>query len=213
MQKMCRKCLKKKDVSNFCKHPETADKLSNYCRVCKNEKQRIAREKNKNVFTKKYEKTHNGFIMRLYRNMKSRITGVQKKCIHLYGGKDLLSKEEFYEWALSNDDFYRLFSVYEQSGYERSLAPSVDRIKTDKGYIVSNMRFITQGENSSLGSSSPLKKIPIIVFKDGEEIARFNSLSDCYRKLGVPTTNISLALSGRTKQAYGYTFQRQPVST
>jgi len=39
----------------------------------KNEKQRRLRDANGNYYTKKYEKTPKGFLMRLYRNMKSRI--------------------------------------------------------------------------------------------------------------------------------------------
>ena len=58
--------------------------------------QRERRKNNGNASTKKYEKTKNGFLMRCYRNMKSRITGVQKQKAHLYVGKSLLEKELFY---------------------------------------------------------------------------------------------------------------------
>lgn len=60
--------------------------------------QRERRKLNGNLYTKRYEKTEAGFLMRMYRNMKSRVTGVQSKKAHLYKGKDLLAKEDFYEW-------------------------------------------------------------------------------------------------------------------
>jgi len=158
MEKLCKKCLKEKDVSNFNKHPETKDRLSNYCRECKNEKQRIFREISGNKHTKSYEKTEHGFIMRLYRNMKSRIDGVQKKNTDLYVGKCLLDKNVFYGWALNNMEFKRLFVNYTESGYSRKLAPSVDRINSKEGYDLSNMEFVTMSENSRRGSLSRNKK-------------------------------------------------------
>ena len=39
----------------------------------KNEKQRLSRKLNNNLHTKKYEKTKKGFLVRLYRNMLSRV--------------------------------------------------------------------------------------------------------------------------------------------
>lgn len=117
----------------------------------KNRLQRERRQKSNNAVTKKYEKTVNGFLMRLYRNMKSRIGGVQKQKYHLYEGKELLDRKEFYDWAKSNVTFVRLFEDYEKSGYDRKLAPSVDRINSGKGYEISNMEFVTHSENSRRG--------------------------------------------------------------
>lgn len=65
------------------------------------------RKRTGNRATHKYEKTVKGFLMRKYRNMQSRVTGVQKLKAHLYRGKDLLSREEFYDWALNSEDFKR----------------------------------------------------------------------------------------------------------
>lgn len=59
--------------------------------------QRNIRKQNGNEWTKKYERTPRGKLMRIYRNMKSRVEGVQKLKAHLYQGKELLSKEEFKE--------------------------------------------------------------------------------------------------------------------
>jgi len=126
-------------------------------RETKNRLQRERRLKNNNVETKRYEKTINGFLMRLYRNMKSRISGVQKGKYHLYEGKELLSKDEFYEWAKSNDTFLMLFDEYKKSEYDRKLVPSVDRIDSSKGYEISNIEFVTHSENSRRGSLSKWK--------------------------------------------------------
>lgn len=124
----------------------------------KNERQRLYRLKNNNWQTKKYEKTRKGFLVRLYRNMLSRVSGVQFTKFHLYAGKSILDKNIFYEWALSDSNFNKLFDDYEKSGYQRKLAPSVDRINSSIGYELSNMEFITMSENSRRGSISRFHK-------------------------------------------------------
>lgn len=121
-------------------------------------KQRERRKLNNNADVKKYEKTPNGFLMRLYRNMLSRITGVQKLKFHLYKDKAIISREEFYAWARSTDEFYNLFRAYEESGFERKLAPSVDRKDPSQGYVISNMEWVTHSENSRRGCLNRYKK-------------------------------------------------------
>lgn len=114
--------------------------------------QKVYRLRTGNSSTSKYEKTKKGFLMRLYRNMKSRIEGVQKAKFHLYAGCSLLPKETFYEWSLASEVFHQLFEEWEQSGYERKLAPSVDRVDSFRGYELDNMEWVTMSENSRRGS-------------------------------------------------------------
>lgn len=118
----------------------------------KNKAQRLRRAQTGNECTRRYEKTPNGFLMRAYRNMRSRIEGVQKKKAYLYAGLELLPKEEFYAWAKPHPEFRRLFEVWVKSGYDRRLTPSVNRIDPSVGYVLSNMEFITHSQNSALSS-------------------------------------------------------------
>lgn len=114
--------------------------------------QRQYRVKTKNSSTLKYEKTKSGFLMRLYRNMKSRVSGVQRAKYHLYAFCSLLPKEEFYTWANSSKEFHQLFNEWELSGYNRKLTPSVDRVDSNRGYSLDNMEWVTHSENSRRGS-------------------------------------------------------------
>lgn len=118
----------------------------------KNAYQREYRNRVANACTWKYEKTKPGFLMRLYRNMKSRITGVQKRKAYLYVGKALLPKSEFYEWALASPKFHEMFARWIAAGYPRQLTPSVDRKDSDLGYEVPNMQWLTHSENSRKAS-------------------------------------------------------------
>jgi len=121
-------------------------------RAEKNKYQREYRRRTKNKCTYKYEKTPNGFLMRMYRNMQSRTSGVQKSKAHLYKGLYLLPREEFYLWAKNNNEFSELFNEYELAGYPMKLAPTVDRVDSSLGYELSNMEWVTHSENSRRGS-------------------------------------------------------------
>lgn len=126
------------------------------------EKQREYRRANGNACTKKYEKTKPGFLMRLYRNMQSRINGVQKQKHHLYIGKSLLPRYEFYKWAYNSPSFYILFMNWEDSGYNRKLTPTVDRIDPSIGYTPENMEWVTHSENSRRGATKKIMSARII---------------------------------------------------
>lgn len=117
-------------------------------------KQREHRAITGNAATKKYERTKGGKLMRTYRNMQSRVNGIQWKKSHLYEGKEILNKADFYEWAMSCDDFHKLFDAWVASDYSRKLSPSVDRIDSSLGYFIGNMRWLTHSENSRLGTIS-----------------------------------------------------------
>lgn len=103
---------------------------------------------------KKYEKTKNGYLMRTYRNMLSRVNGTLKKKAHLYEGLPILDKDLFYFWSKNNPDFNYLFEEYERSGFDLKSAPSIDRKDSLRGYTLDNIRWITFSENSRLGSIS-----------------------------------------------------------
>lgn len=111
--------------------------------------QRAYRRKNGNAETRKYERTNpKGFIMRLYRNMWSRVTGIQHKKAHLYLGLEILPKTDFYSWALAAEsEFWAMWREWQETGSQR-LVPSIDRIDPTRGYTLDNMRWLPQHENS-----------------------------------------------------------------
>lgn len=104
--------------------------------------------KNHALHCKNYEKTRKGLLMRTYRNMKSRVLGIQKKKAHLYKGLPILDKEIFYKWSLDDESYNKLFDAWIQSKYDRRKTPSIDRIDASKGYLEDNIRWITHSQNS-----------------------------------------------------------------
>jgi len=125
----------------------------------KSKYQKEYRAQNNNTCTRKYEKTRSGFLVRLYRNMKSRVAGVNKNKAHLYKGKYLLGKEEFYAWSNSSIAFAALFNTWELSNYDRKLTPSVDRISSEGGYSLDNMEWVPFTENCRRGGHNRYKNI------------------------------------------------------
>ena len=119
--------------------------------------QREYRLNSGNFHTKVYEKTKKGKLVRTYRNMKSRVLGICSEKAHLYGGLELLPKDDFYKWSLNNEDYHSLHSAWVNSGYARGLSPSIDRVDPKIGYTLGNIRWITHSENSSLGAKGRTK--------------------------------------------------------
>ena len=119
-----------------------------------NKAQRERRKENGNLYTNKYEKTKSGFLVRKYRNMESRVRGIQKKKFHLYEGIEILNRDDFYSWANSSEEFHKLFGRWELSDYKRALCPSVDRVNSNLGYTTNNMEWVTHSENSRRGALS-----------------------------------------------------------
>lgn len=114
--------------------------------------QREYRKSNGDAVTKRYEKTFKGKLMRTYRNMYTRVSGILKTKTHLYQGLSILPREDFYEWSLNDKEYKRLFEQWVSSGYDKKLSPSIDRKDTNLGYELGNMCWVTHSQNSSQGS-------------------------------------------------------------
>ncbi len=92
--------------------------------------------------------------MRTYRNMKSRVTGVQKKKYHLYAHSALLGKEEFYDWALQDGKFMAIYYAWVFANYDQRFSPSIDRIDSSKGYTPDNCQFVLWAINVFKGDGT-----------------------------------------------------------
>lgn len=109
--------------------------------------QKNYRKKTCNRDTKLYEKTKKGFLVRVYRNMLSRVRGVVHLKNHLYLGKSILEKETFYNWSLQNSSFHTLFEDWEKHDFMLKKTPSINRINSDIGYELDNLEWISFSEN------------------------------------------------------------------
>jgi len=113
--------------------------------------QRERRKKTGNSDSKKYERTKKGKLMRTYRNMESRVKGIAQQKQHLYSDLPVLCRKDFYNWSSADENFNTLYEAWVESGYDRKLSPSIDRIDTSAGYTIGNIRWVTHSENSRGG--------------------------------------------------------------
>ena len=147
--KSCSWCGTAKEESAFYLRAGTEQPRSQ-CKACDNERSRqymrthYKQPLNRN---KAYKRTQRGFVVKVYHDMRARVEG-RKKDRPNYAGLPILPRRVFYAWALQNEDLRRLLNEYKASGYTLKLAPSIDRIDPKRGYVLDNIRFVTQSENS-----------------------------------------------------------------
>lgn len=145
--KECIKCHKVKPLTEFYTHSEMGDGHLNKCKVCC----RLYAKLNPNAKAndlKRHRYNPDRFLKHKYSMIKRRC---QNPDTHhsSYKGLEVLSKEEWEEWCKETyPTFLSLYLAWQDMGFQRKYAPSIDRIDNSKGYIKGNMQWLTQSANS-----------------------------------------------------------------
>lgn len=156
---------------------------------------------------KEYRRTVKGLITLIYSNQKMCSKG-RNHPMPSY------SKEELTNWILSQPNFNELWNNWVQSGYERFLSPSVDRIDNHKSYSLDNIQLVTWRTNldnmkiqNKSGEYLP-KSAKAIQQMDllGNVLNTYESVAMAARAINAYNGrfNISRTANGKFKQAYGY---------
>jgi hypothetical protein len=123
--KKCSKCKEFKKESKFSKQLKTYDGLESSCKECHT----------------KLIRTEDGLIKQIYRVQ----VATSKKRGH---EKPHYTKEDLYEWVMSQDNFKFLYEKWKNNQYATDLKPSVDRLDDYKPYSLDNIQLITWKENN-----------------------------------------------------------------
>lgn len=122
-----------------------------------------------------------------YSEIKRRCT-TKTKTRKQYFGKTFCTKEEFFNRFLTDNQFDALFKVWQKNNHQRKYAPSIDRIDNDKDYLIENLRFTTQYENSTKDRVIPIK-INGKIIKSQKEAAKLLKMTPsrfCILKHKIP---------------------------
>lgn len=139
--KQCFVCNKLKPIDDFYKHKRMADGHLGKCKQC-------CLEYAKNRDLKKYGVERYRSNPKRYAYLKYYTIKIRCKNQQSYIGREYLSKKEWNKWCDETyATFYSLYDNWVASGYQRKLAPSVDRIENSKGYVIGNLQWITQSAN------------------------------------------------------------------
>ena len=192
IMKKCNKCGEVKPFEKFYKNKSIKNGIDSYCKVCSSE---MCKNRRRSLYGKA-----------------ERIFTKQKQSSKIRGHHPpLYTKDEFIDWILRNEDYLRLHNQWVDSGYKKSLAPSVDRINDYKGYSFDNIQVTTWGENERKGHSdrknginNKHSKAVVKCDLNGVELDSYHSISNAEKKTGIEKSSICRACNGRYKTAGGF---------
>lgn len=177
-QKICTKCKELKSIVDFSKDKNRKDGVDLWCKQCKNN------------YKNRYHHTKEGLATQLFVHQRSK----SKKRGHTPPD---YSKEELKNWLFNHKDFKKLFTEWENSNFNVSLTPSIDRINDYLPYSLDNIQLVKWKENNNrfhidekLGINRK-KLIPVIAVSiDTGKITEFYSIAQAQRETNVLSTNI-----------------------
>lgn len=165
---------------------------------------------------------------KLYEKTKHTITGwfnvhykrIQSRQRQKYGIDLSFDRWDLERWVIEEkyDEFVRLFKEWRDSGYEKMLVPSIDRIDCMRGYTFDNMQIITWQQNAEkyneeerekygLNTCEQMQKATrkgVRQIKDGKVVKEYISLSEASRETGISTSVICECCKGKRRSGKGY---------
>lgn len=152
-KKVCFKCGEEKTLDMFYKHPQMSGGRVNKCKECNkldvNKNRKLKSDYYKSYDLMRYRKQEERIKRHKYQGIVNRCTGKHKNRSYAVEGRRYLTWDSFEKWWKNNrEKFLELYKVWEKSGYENKLAPSIDRINNRRGYMPSNMQWLSLTENN-----------------------------------------------------------------
>lgn len=170
----------------------------------------MSRQTYMKTYNDQYKKSYKGSAYRIYhhqvRNAKQRNHELPN-----------YTKDEFYEWYISNDAHIKLHDAWVASGCNKELTPSADRLDNAQSYTLDNLELVTWQENkqraykdiqqNKLSNSGLLNDGHTAVCQyslDGTKIADYFSLQEAKRQTGIDHRGISDCCRGKRNVFHGY---------
>ena len=188
--KKCNRCKETKPLSDF--YIYKGKYVYGSCRMCTTE------------VLRKYFRTKAGVVARIYSNQKNNSKG-RNYPMPVY------TQEQLKDWIFSQDNFTDLYNSWVESGYDRFLTPSCDRIDDYKSYTLDNLQLVTWDDNMRRGHLNQINgintkrcKAVIQYTLDGKKVNEYYSLNNAERETGINHGDISCVCQGKSNTAGGY---------
>ena len=110
--------------------------------------------------------------------------------------------EELRSWMLEQDNLNKLLSDYKESGGEKDLAVSVDRLKDELPYGLDNIQLGTWRENLE-NNHQAMRKPVIQMTLEGEFVKEWSSMNEA-RRAGWCMLGISKVCKGEQAKSRGF---------
>ena len=195
--KKCSSCCKNKNLTEFYKNKTCKGGLNKQCKDC---------TKANSI---RYSRSKIGLITKIYIHQ----VYVSKKD---KTKKLSYTKKELIDWFFNNIKFDKLYNNWVNSGYDKKLTPSVDRINDHKGYSLDNIQLMTWDENIKKsysdivnGRNNKKNKAVLQFSLNNILIKEYHSINEASRKTNIPNSNITCVCLGKRKTAGGFVWKHK----
>jgi len=175
LEKQCKDCKEVKPLSMFHRNCQAKDGYLNTCKACY-----------KTVYTKRGI-TLEEYPKRMYNNQRQN----SKKRGRPYPN---YSYEEFKEYLFKETNYKELYKAYEESGFDKYLAPSTDRKNPLGNYTFDNIQIITWQDNNRKGADEAhltTKPNKVIHYQLNGEVRVYDSIIEASEKTNTKQGHIS----------------------
>lgn len=197
MTKKCRRCNESKPLDEFSPSQANTDGHINTCKPC-----RV-------IEIREYYQSPKGRIGYIYHGQ-IRSSQDRKHPNPDYSKKDLL------DWALKNS-LIILVNLWRNAGFDKNLAPSVDRLDPTMPYSLNNIRLVPWKDNNDKAyedrkacrhitrQNRRVRQLRL----DGAFLAEYGSISNASRTTGITRVNINDVCRGKAhcKTAGGFLWE------
>ena len=163
-EKECFICHKIKPIDEFYTHKEMVDGHLNKCKECVKKYMRSRRVECRKLDYKRHHYNPERLLKHRYYAIRFRTTskakcGAQRNRKYAERAPDF-TLEEWMDWCHNKTwgTFISLYRQWQESGFERRFAPSIDRIDNERGYTLDNLQWLTASGNYRKGTKKMDKK-------------------------------------------------------
>ena len=155
----------------------------------------------KKEILEKYRKTPKGVLTNIYHHQKTRN-------IKNGFGEIGYSLKWLHDRFLNDEKYNRLFAEWVKSGYSKAKKPTIDRLNHKKGYQKDNIHLLSWSDNRFKQIMERRSRKGAVLQKlNGKIVKVWKSQREAWRKLHLQQSMLSQALTGKSKTAYGFTWE------